>query len=137
MNAEQERVHRQGSRRPVGRAALRQYPIAEIVRGLSKPAGGDGVPCRNESHIGRTDNDADLAPFRLQRAGNEQLEHRAGPKPLRSKARPAVPSAGSVTFCVLTAPSCPTHAQRLATAIEEEVTAMPNAPDCGQRVMIE
>lgn len=54
MNAEQERVHRQGSRRPVGRAVLRLYPIAEIVRGVSKPAGGDGVPCRNESHIGRT-----------------------------------------------------------------------------------
>ena len=79
------------------------------------------------------DNDADLAPFRLRRAGNEQLEHRAGPEPCSSEARGPERRIGHV----LTAPSWPTHAQRLATAIEEEVTAMPNAPDCGQRVMIE
>ena len=31
-------------------------------------------------------------------------------------------------FCVDTAPSGPTQAQRLATQIDDEVIAMPNAP---------
>jgi hypothetical protein len=40
-------------------------------------------------------------------------------------------------FCVLTAPSGETHAQRLATQIEDDVTAIPNAPLSGQRATIE
>jgi hypothetical protein len=40
-------------------------------------------------------------------------------------------------FCVLTAPSGETQAQRLATQIEDDVTAIPNAPLCAQRATIE
>jgi thermostable 8-oxoguanine DNA glycosylase len=42
-----------------------------------------------------------------------------------------------VTFCVLTAPSGETQAQRLATQIDEEVTAIPNAPLSEHRATIE
>jgi len=40
-------------------------------------------------------------------------------------------------FCVATAPSGETHAQRLATQIEDDVTAIPNAPLSAQRATIE
>jgi hypothetical protein len=42
-----------------------------------------------------------------------------------------------VTFCVVTAPSGPTHAQRLATEMEDDVMAMPNAPVRLQRAAME
>ncbi len=38
---------------------------------------------------------------------------------------------------VETAPSGDTQAHRLATQIEDEVIAMPNAPDCSQRAAME
>jgi len=59
------------------------------------------------------------------------------PSPWRSRASPAGPSAGSVTFWVATAPSGPTHAHRLATQIDEDVMAMPNAPERAQRATSE
>ena len=40
-------------------------------------------------------------------------------------------------FCVDTAPSGPTQAQRLATQIDDDVMAMPNAPDFSQRAAME
>ncbi len=40
-------------------------------------------------------------------------------------------------FCVDTQPSGPTQAQRLATQIDDDVIAMPNAPVCSQRAEIE
>src|SRR5688572_26004644 len=58
--------------------------------------------------------------------------------PARMKSSRSGPKAGSVTFCVATAPT-PERAcgQRAPTAIEEVAMATPKAPDLAQRAAME
>ncbi len=73
---------------------------------------------------------ADLPIIRLRRASEQQTQHRAGAEPLTQQRKAGRAERGIGDVLRRHAPSGPTQAQRLATQIDDDVIAMPNAPVC-------